>query len=358
MKRTFKSRADTSLVFNVVDDKTAEVMKGSPVTADNDKLPAFIRAIIATKTAKVTSPDKIILTEAVALPSLTALQLLLTGNKSGKPLEWVSKNFDDITESGAGEANIFPASTATAEATKTEAPKEEDRQKLVTDLRTYCKDFEYCPDNRVLDTIKYTENVNAFLLAFMKVTGYDPELLDRAENCFKSLEWKALLKRLGNIKTKRAKPINERLVIYFGSAGTGKSTRARTEAPTAVKLAGSASFDPDDLFTRFDPDRKAFVLTEIGQAMQDGKTIILDEANLYNSVVLQRLQAVLDNTEDVTDRGMTIKIKDGFKVIITMNLETNLGKTPLPNPLVSRAYELVDFDKNPAFKDKTADFIW
>jgi midasin (ATPase involved in ribosome maturation) len=92
--------------------------------------------------------------------------------------------------------------------------------------------------------------------------------------------------------------------------------------------------------------------------MQEGKPIILDEANLLNSAVLARLQSVLDNTDKVTDRGQDIAIKDGFKVIMTMNLETNLGKTPLPNPLVSRAIELIDFDLDPAFKDKTANYIW
>jgi midasin (ATPase involved in ribosome maturation) len=130
------------------------------------------------------------------------------------------------------------------------------------------------------------------------------------------------------------------LEIFYGPAGTGKTSRAIAENPTATRIVASATQDPSELFTRNvvnDHGGVDVVLTELGQAMVDGKPIIIDEVNLYQQCVMTRLQGATDGGKFLTDNGVNLTIKDGFKIVGTMNLETNLGKATLPDPLVSRA---------------------
>ena len=170
------------------------------------------------------------------------------------------------------------------------------------EFRNFFKEFEYEPDPRTLNTIAHIEGAEGkakFILASAKVEGRDEEIVASMASKMTSAEFKAMADRQDAIA--KGDAINKRLVIYFGSAGTGKTTKAMADNPTAEVIIGSASQDPDDLFSRFDPATKTYVLTALG-------------------------------------------IADGFQVIVTMNLETNFGKTPLPSPLVSRAKEIVDFD--------------
>lgn len=229
------------------------------------------------------------------------------------------------------------------------------RYELYNKIVTFSKDFAFKPNPRFMDTLIDVEDIDNFFIDTMNLTGYPEDLLSKARDKFESTEWKEIKTELSNIVRKHEK-INKRLAIYYGSAGTGKTTTALKEYPSAVKIVGSASQDPDDVFTRFDPASKDYVLTEIGNAMVNGLPIIIDEGNLYNQVVWQRLQGCLDNSEKVSDRNRELTIKNGFKVIVTMNLETNLGKTPLPSPVVSRAMEIRNYDLSRF--DKNAEFVW
>ena len=229
------------------------------------------------------------------------------------------------------------------EITKSDAPSLALRDKLAKSIITFCKDFQYVPDPRLLNSLLFESDPSQFILNSMELVGYEEELLDRAKAKFTSSEWKEYIKTLKSFKSTHGR-FNQRLEIKYGSAGTGKTTAAIAEYPSAPKIVASASADPDDLFTFFDPSTKNYELTDIAKAMINGQPVIIDEANLYNAVVLQRLQGITDSTPSIFDRGMKLEIKDGFKVIMTLNLETNLGKTPLPNPLVSRASKIENYD--------------
>ena len=247
-----------------------------------------------------------------------------------------------------------PAPMAEAKQEKTASSAATDaatQTALVKDIRAFCIDFGYNPDNRVINSLAYVSNPSEFIVNAMELTGFDDELLEMASKKFESAEWETILKRLSSIIPSRDRT-NKRLFIKYGAAGSGKTYDAEKEIVSSgqklVKIVGSASADPSDLFTYFNPSSKKYELTEYGEAMTNGTTILIDEGNLYNSVVLARIQSSVDNSSVITDRGITINIKDGFKVIITMNLETNLGKTPLPSPLVSRAVNLENYDKRAA----------
>lgn len=217
------------------------------------------------------------------------------------------------------------------------------KDKLAKNILCFCKDFEFKPDNRCLNTMFYVDDVNDYIKSFMELVNYPQDLIDNANAKMKSAEWNQYMETLKGLTPSR-KPINNRLIIKYGSRGTGKTQDAHRQYPNAKTIIASASADPDDLFTTFNPTTKGYDLTELAKAMENGEPIIIDEANLYNAVVLQRLQGITDEIEQINDRGIDIHIKDGFKIIITMNLETNLGKTPLPDPLVSRAEKIENYD--------------
>ena len=217
------------------------------------------------------------------------------------------------------------------------------RDKLAKDIIAYAIDFALDVTPRLLNSLYYVKKPNDFILDYMRLCGYDETVIEDAKKKMSMEEWKNLIKTLKSLKPTHDR-VNKRLIIKFGKAGTGKTTSAIAENPNAVRIVASASQDPDDLFTFFNPSTKKYELTELGNAMAEGKVIIIDEWNLYPQVVHTRLQGVLDNTEEITERGITIKIHKDFKVVATMNLETNFGKMPLPQPLVDRAEKIENYD--------------
>ena len=216
-------------------------------------------------------------------------------------------------------------------------------------VKTFCVDFEFNPDPRLINSLRHcgnAEEAGTMILNSMELIGMPAELLERAEPKFKSPEWRGIFADMSKCPTSHAK-INQRLAIYYGPAGTGKTTKAIADNPDADRIVASPTQDPSELFTRNVVNEHGgvdVVLTELGKDMVEGKPIIIDELNLYQSCVLTRLQGVTDGGERLVDNGKEITIKAGFKIIATMNLETNYGKTPLPNPLVSRAGEIVKLD--------------
>lgn len=292
----------------------------------------------------------IITTEDLTFKSKSALATFIQGGqtngqaycdrtfgipKVGNTIAPSSSIEEEKNTTSSGDENINDKCTTTS--------SEVNRDQLAKSIITFCKDFEYSPDPRLLNSLLFESDPSQFITNSMELVGYEEELLQRAKDKFKSFEWKEILKTLKSLSPKHNR-FNRRLEIKYGSAGTGKTTAAIAEYPNAPKIVASASADPDDLFTFFDPSTKKYELTDIAKAMTSGQPVIIDEANLYNSVVLQRLQGITDSTSSIFDRGMKLEIKDGFKVIMTLNLETNMGKTPLPTPLVSRASKIENYN--------------
>ena len=207
-----------------------------------------------------------------------------------------------------------------------------------------CDGFGFAIDPRTINTLKYADDPAAFIVKAMELEGFDETLTkDAAKQCTNG-EAVELFKAAKAAPSMSGK-INKRLEVFYGPAGTGKTTLALSENPSAKVMAGSAGLDPDDLFTIIDPATKKWAKTDLAIAMERGEPIIIDEINLYNAVVLQRLQAVTDNKAAIVDRAIELPIADGFKIVATMNLETNMGKTPLPDPLVSRCARIERIDK-------------
>lgn len=178
------------------------------------------------------------------------------------------------------------------------------------------------------------------------VIGAPVEILEQIEGKTDSLEFSEIWNDLQSLKkdNKQVIPhkINKRLVVYFGAGGTGKTTRATMENPSARVIVASATQDPSTLFGEFDMTTKSFKPSAIAEAMQNGETIIIDEFMLYSDEVLERFQAITDEKQKVFDNFLKqdITVKDGFKIIATMNL-----LRPLPSALATRA-TFLNFDSN------------
>lgn len=278
------------------------------------------------------------------------------------------------TRTAPSTTTATPGATATAKATATTTttkakakPSKELLNKLYEmissideRLHNLVQELKFEPDgtelvnDRVLNnyynttTLKDAKNC---LIDFMLLTGAPQDYIKHAEDLLKSAEFKQLFEDKENLKKYITfKKMNKRLEIYFGGAGTGKTTTALKENNGAHKLIASGTKDPETLFSFFNPNDKNFHENALARAMEEGRPIVIDEILLYNDDVLTRLQGITDNSSEFMDELLdrNITIKDGFKIVATMNLTR-----ALPSALVSRAI-LKNFDRDykPSSKER------
>ena len=166
----------------------------------------------------------------------------------------------------------------------------------------------------------------------------------------KSPEFKEVCAKFAELSVKDC--LNTRFAVFYGAPGGGK-TYAAVNAGKAINggdcevVPCSPSMDAADLLYAYRYDyktgKKGYVPTALLTAMTSGRAVVLDEVNLLPMEARMFLQNILDNKDKVSVMGVEIPIKDGFFVIGTMNLETGLGVTPLPLPLVDRASVVREF---------------
>ena len=108
---------------------------------------------------------------------------------------------------------------------------------------------------------------------------------------------------------------------------------------------------PDDLMRTFDFNddngNPVFKPSTLRLAMENGLPIIFDEINLLSFDCLRLLQTLTDGKSTINYNGDTITVKDGFKIIGTMNLTVNDQVYNLPEPLVDRAASITEFKLSP-----------
>lgn len=158
-----------------------------------------------------------------------------------------------------------------------------------------------------------------------------------------SYEFEEIVNNLATIESN--KHINKRLYIYFGPAGTGKTTQAIKDYSEASVINCNSDMMAQDLFETFEfnEGKPDFKKSEFVKAMEEGKPIILDEINLLRLDALRALQTITDNKQVFNYKGQNIQIKEGFKIIGTMNLTVNGRVFSLPEPLVDRCADIKEF---------------
>ena len=213
----------------------------------------------------------------------------------------------------------------------------------------FFKDFEINISSRFLNTflnLNKNTRINYIINYFRLMNDSDVEIISKK---FTSPEFKQLNETIDLLLYKYnycLTKINNRLKIYFGEPGTGKTTKALKE--TNLCIVCNNSMIPSDLMEnfKFNNGKPGFEKSDLWLAMEQGKKIIFDEINLLPFDSLRFLQSLLDNKEKINYKGIEINIKDGFEIIGTMNLE--LGNTiyTLPEPLVDRCSDIVEFKLN------------
>lgn len=229
--------------------------------------------------------------------------------------------------------------------TTPEATSEDIKSTLVSaisDLMNFFSEFQFEPNFRFLNSFCFACN-KGYHPVVDYVTNYfelsDSGYLEAIKEKIKSQEFKDIAKKFKSQTP--SKQINTRFKLYYGSAGTGKTTQAMNEADKNCMVCNSAML-PADLMEDFKfVDGKAdFQPSALQIAMTEGKKIVLDEINLLPFESLRFLQTILDGKTEFMYKGKTVHIADGFQIIGTMNLVVNGCTYSLPEPLIDRCSEI------------------
>lgn len=202
--------------------------------------------------------------------------------------------------------------------------------------------LKLCAERSNDEAISYVEN-------YVKLIGH-PDA-DMIISKLKSIEFEDIINNIkligGNTK------VNNRLELIFGPAGTGKTYQAINDNPSSSVINCHSNMEPQDLLTKyiFIDGKPVEVKSPLIEAMEEGKAIILDEISLLSYECLAMLQGYLDNKKSfnlfINGKNELIQIKEGFKVVGTMNLIVNGRELYLPEPLVDRACIIKELKYNP-----------
>ena len=212
----------------------------------------------------------------------------------------------------------------------------------INHLMDFFTEFSFTPSFRFTNTFAFmagqspqaaTEYVNNYF-ALMD-SSYVKEVQQKTQ----SAEFKKIIKDIAQYGIPNTH-INTRLKVYFGPAGTGKTTLAQEESENRCIVCNSSML-PSDLMEDFifkdgNPDFNPSLLWD---CMEQGKTIVLDEINLLPFDSLRFLQGIVDGKSEFYYKNRPVHIHEGFQIIGTMNLSLGGMVYGLPEPLVDRCSE-------------------
>ena len=232
-------------------------------------------------------------------------------------------------------------------------PPKNDRGVLIDGLKklmNFFTEFSFTPSFRFTNTLSYVaENKSA---AKEYISNYfslmDSSYTKEVSAKMNSREFDEILDKIAQYDAP-ASPINSRFKVYFGSAGTGKTTIAQTESENRCIVCNSSML-PADLMEDFifkdgNPDFNPSLLWD---CMEQGKTIVLDEINLLPFDSLRFLQGIVDGKSEFYYKNRPVHINDGFQIIGTMNLSLGGMVYGLPEPLVDRCCAIKEFKLTPS----------
>lgn len=238
------------------------------------------------------------------------------------------------------------ANISVAEATPVEESVEKKVMRGLQNIIKFFSEFEFEPNYRFINTLgfKVAKNKTAamnYIVNYFSLT--DNQYKNEVKAKIKSQEFDNILSDL-SASPKPEKIINKRFKVYYGSAGTGKTTLAQSEADNRC-IVCNASMLPADLMEDFcfEDGRPSFKPSVLWNCMTEGKPIVLDEINLLPFDSLRFLQGILDGKSEFDYKGRKVVIADGFQIIGTMNLAIGGMVYGLPEPLVDRCADMKEF---------------
>ena len=241
-------------------------------------------------------------------------------------------NLNSTTSSNASnEPNTIERYTENV--TKTENQIKREVMEGIEELQNTMLQFDTAVTPRMVSTMLHHSNPEAYLYGYLKLTGRE---CDDFMKKTQSQEWRRMMNKLKSANPKR---INKRLAIYFGPPSGGKTTGMHKDM-TAKELMFDFTFD--------DNGNAQFSKSVFAQAMENGEPIVCDEINLASNTLLQFMQSVLDNSKSIFMDGQELVIKEGFKVIGTMNDVVSGVDRILPEPIIDRALDIRYFELTPS----------
>lgn len=217
------------------------------------------------------------------------------------------------------------------------------KMSIAKKLIDFFSEFNFAPSLRFVNTFVSVDDKKEYVANYFMLQDhpYSAEIKEKIA----SLEFDSICDIVNNYMPKDI--INKRFKIYFGEPGTGKTTQALSETNNIIICASDML--PADLMQNFAfTDGKAeFQKSDLWLAMESGSKIILDEINMLPFETIRWLQGILDGKSTFNYKGFTIKIKDGFEVIGTMNLNVSGQVISIPAPLVDRCSNIVEFKLSP-----------
>lgn len=246
--------------------------------------------------------------------------------------------------------NLYPAIFGTTEVEGTAEEVTRSPKELllegITKLMDFFTEFSFTPSFRFTNTFAYMccesqKKAQTYVKNYFALmdSSYQNEVAEK----IKSAEFKQIVKLIAQYG-KPSTAINTRFKVYFGSAGTGKTTLAQTESDNRCIVCNSSML-PSDLMEDFifkdgNPDFNPSLLWD---CMEQGKTIVLDEINLLPFDSLRFLQGIVDGKTEFYYKNRPVHIHDGFQIIGTMNLSLGGMTYGLPEPLVDRCSDAREF---------------
>lgn len=223
-------------------------------------------------------------------------------------------------------------------------------REALSDLIDFFTEFSFTPSFRFVNSLAHAlaadkSNGPAYITNYFKLI--DSPYAGEVEKKMYSAEFIDILERLS--EAERTKHINNRFRIYYGSQGTGKTTMAMSETDNLCMVCNSSMLPADLMedFT-FDDGKASFHPSILARCMEEGKPIVMDEINLLPFDSLRFLQGIFDGKTEFQYKGHTVHIKEGFKVIGTMNLTVNGVTFGLPEPLIDRCEMIKEFKLDPS----------
>jgi len=213
-------------------------------------------------------------------------------------------------------------------------------------LIDFFSEFSFVPSFRFTNTFAYMacqsqEAATSYVCNYFALM--DSSYVKEVRQKVKSEEFAQIIRDVAQFG-EPSSHVNTRLKVYFGPAGTGKTTLAQEESSNRCIVCNSSML-PSDLMEDFifkdgNPDFNPSLLWD---CMEQGKTVVLDEINLLPFDSLRFLQGIVDGKTEFYYKNRPVHIKDGFQIIGTMNLSLGGMVYGLPEPLVDRCSEAKEF---------------
>ena len=278
----------------------------------------------------------------------TAKQMYNDALRCNDREQFYTTYYDDFKVIWNIDDNTISFSKPKAEAETPIEPPKVDEKEVVTNalgrMIDFFKEFAFAPNFRFINSVgialsKSKVAAISYIANYFKLidSPYAKEVISKMN----SAEFKGILNDLALIPPTHS--INSRCKLYYGEAGTGKTTQAQKETPLCIPCNNSML--PSDLMEDFTfiNGQPSFKPSKLWECMEQGKAIVLDEINLLPFDSLRFLQGILDGKSEIIYKGNVITIAEGFQVIGTMNLVVNGTVFNLPEPLVDRCYEIREF---------------